>query len=181
MLKACKLTSPLSTAFGDAWKLYKASFPREERRPLRLHAQAMQQESSFHCYTFYSDDTFVGLLFYWEFSTCIYIEHLAVNIMNRGQGNGAKILDFVHQQGKPVILEIEPLTDAATESRLHFYEKTGYHLLPYEHYQLPYHHHDEPLSLLLLSYPQVASTALVEEFETEYAALPMRYRQHQEP
>ena len=126
MLKACKLTSPLSTAFGDAWKLYKASFPREERRPLRLHAQAMQQEPSFHCYTFYSDDTFVGLLFYWEFSTCIYIEHLAVNIMNRGQGNGAKILDFVHQQGKAVILEIEPLTDAATESRLHFYEKTGY-------------------------------------------------------
>ena len=181
MLKACKLTSPLSSSFGDAWKLYKSSFPLEERRPLRLHAQAMQQESSFHCYSFYSDNKFVGLLFYWEFSTCIYVEHLAVDIMSRGQGNGGKILDFVHQQGKPVILEIEPVTDATTESRLYFYEKTGYHLLPNEHYQLPYHRHDEALRLLLLSYPQVATPAMIEEFELEFAALPMRYRQSQEP
>lgn len=181
MLKACKLTSPLSSEFGDAWKLYKSSFPLEERRLLRYHADAMQRETSFHCYSFYSGESFVGLLFYWAFSTCIYVEHLAVEIMHRGQGNGRKILEHVQRQGKPVILEIEPVTDAVTEARLHFYESVGYQLLPHEHYQLPYHRHDDALRLFLLSYPQSAEDSLIQQFERDFAALPMRYRQHQEP
>lgn len=181
MLRAYRLTSPVSSEFGDAWKLYKTAFPLDERRPLRCHAEAMQQEPAFHCYAFYEVDSFIGLLFYWEFSTCVYVEHLAVETAWRAQGYGSQILHVARQHNKPVILEIEPVTDATTELRLHFYQKTGYHLLTQVHYQLPYHRHDNALRLLLLSYPRPASQELIDSFEQEFSALPMRYRQTQEP
>lgn len=177
MLKACKLSKVASLEFCDAWNLYKEAFPIAERRPLRCHAAAMQQASAFHCYSFYSEHTFVGLLFYWKLSTCIYVEHLAVAPFMRGQGIGREILQHVHGRGVPVFLEIEPVKDCATERRLRFYTALGYQTSEHVHYQLPFHHHDEPLRLQLLSYPEPADAALIAEFEKDFLSYPMQYRQ----
>lgn len=176
MLFSVRLKDVASPAFHDAWNLYNSSFPNEERRSLSCHASALLSEPRFVCLALYDQSVFAALLFYWLFEDCVYIEHLAVTETRRGQGLGKQALAVAQQHGLPVILEIEPVTDAHTARRLRFYESVGYHRLPYEHYQLPYHCGEAPLRLELLSYPYAASDSLIESFEQAYTTLPMRYR-----
>lgn len=176
MLISTRLTDTASAIFTESWQLYESAFPHEERRALADHALAMAHESHFVCLHLRDSQGFVGILFYWVFSQCVYVEHLAIASARRGQGLGKAALKLLQQHELPVILEIEPVTDAATARRLRFYEGVGFHRLVAEHYQLPYHRGEPPLRLDLLSYPHAAGEALVASFEEDFLAFPMRYR-----
>lgn len=166
-----------SREFAEAWGLYCSAFPMAERRDAHLHAAAMAQAPDFVCLHLRDAGGFVGLLFYWLFSHCVYVEHLTIAEPRRGQGLGQRVLALAQQHGLPVMLEIEPVCDAVTARRLAFYERCGYHRLPYEHYQLPYRCTEPPMLLELLSYPIAADDALLALFKSAYAAGPMRYRE----
>ena len=176
MLKHIRLTDADSRFFQEARHLYETAFPYAERRSLSCHVAAVAAESDFFCYALHEDGAFAGIIYYWLFADCVYVEHLAIADSLRGRGLGKAALAIAQQHGLPVILEIEPAVDEVTSARLRFYERAGYHRLVYEHYQLPYHPGEAPLRLELLSYPQPADARLYRSFERDFAAKPMLYR-----
>ena len=175
MLQQVRLKNADSSFFTEAWQLYEQAFPFDERRSFACHKLAMEQEENFVCLSLYNCNRFVGILFYWLLSECVFVEHLAVVESARGRGFGKSALKIVLQYGKPIILEIEPPTDAVSTKRLRFYESSGYVLLPHDHYQLPYQRGGKKLQLLLLSFPCPESDACLELFEKEYAERVMHY------
>ena len=176
-MRVHRLQDTDSAEFAEAWRLYCRAFPLTERRDLKWHRAAMAQEAQFVCFHVADASGFIGLIFYWLFSQCVYVEHLAIAETRRQHGWGRRVLALAQQHGLPVILEIEPVCDAGTARRCAFYERCGYHRLPYKHFQLPYRCSESPLQLELLSYPTAADAALLAVFQRYYAAYPMRYRE----
>lgn len=160
----------------SAMNLYAESFPPTERRTASIMKKLMQNEPLFHCMILQRGSDCVGLMFYWQFESCIYLEHLAIEPRFRGQGVGTRALLLLQKISSFIILEIEPVADAVTQRRWKFYQHCGFHRLPYKHIQPLYQGEGAPLSMELLSYPTAADAELIAAFEREYDALPMRYR-----
>ncbi len=166
-LSARRLCSTADPVFAECWQLYESAFPEAERRSLACQRVAMAEQGAgaFHCLRLMQGGEFVGILFYWKTQAFIYVEHLAVCPGRRGQGMGHLALELVCGQGLPVILEIEPVEDAATERRWRFYRSAGFHRLPYPHLQPLYHRGDTPMALELLSFPHAMSASEVAAYE----------------
>ena len=175
MLQQVRLRDIGPPEFADAWNLYERVFPFDERRSLTDHETAMLQEDDFVCLALYHNNRFVGLIFYWLLSGCVFVEHLAIVESSRGRGLGSTALNIVKQHDRPIILEIEPPADAVSTRRLRFYESAGFVLLPQVHYQLPYQRGGLKLRLFLMSYPCMATDACIELFEKEYLERIMIY------
>ncbi|MBQ8900442.1 MAG: GNAT family N-acetyltransferase, partial [Akkermansia sp.] len=103
------------------WLIYESAFPRSERRSLAQHERATRSEPTFHCKQLMLGEKVVGLLFYRELPSCLFVEHLAVAEQCRGLGVGTAALKWLQEQGKLLILEIEPPQDAPSRRRLAFY------------------------------------------------------------
>ncbi len=165
-LQTQRLRSTHEASFAECWALYEAAFPVAERRSLICQQAAMAGSADFHCLRLEQGGSFAGIAFYWQQPGFIYVEHLAIHPERRGQGLGHLALEFLCGQGLPVILEIEPVVDEATERRWRFYRSAGFHRLPSPHLQPRYHHADAPMALELLSFPYAATAAEVAEYET---------------
>ena len=96
------------------------------------------EDKAFNPLSVWENGEFIDLLFYWDYYEAIYIEHLTVSPTIRSSGHGRKILDWLKQKGKILILEIEPLSDEQSHRRLGFYEKEKFCRTPYSFLQLPY-------------------------------------------
>ncbi len=176
-LRAQRMQAAEDPRFAACWELYEASFPPEERRTLPCQRAAMAEQGArdFHCLCFHDEAGLAGIAFYWRAASFIYVEHLAIAPARRGQGLGHRLLDHLAGQGLPLILEIEPVVDAATGRRWRFYRSAGFHRLPYAHLQPIYRHGDSPLPLELLSYPHAMGEAEVAAFEHYLHGQVMRY------
>lgn len=163
------------TSWQDVWQIYESSFPRCERRSRVQHERAVKSEDTFHCKQLVLGETVVGLLFYWELPECLFVEHLAVAEQWRGHGVGSAALKWLQEQGKLLILEIEPPQDAPTSRRLEFYRSAGFELLPFEHEQLPFHADSPSVFMKLLSWPHPASEEEVDCLENALRENIMRY------
>lgn len=166
-----RLHSPQHSLAREWWALYECAFPASERRGAAQHAEAMQN-AAFHCLHLADEQGFVGILSYWKWDKCCYVEHLAIVPARRGQGCGHRALELVPA---PVILEIEPVADAGTARRLSFYESCGFARLSQPHVQLAYQSGQPDVPLWLLSRPELGND-MVAEFETLFLSGPMRYR-----
>ncbi len=151
--------------FAECWELYESAFPEAERRTLGCQAAAMAGAEDFYALRFDAQREFAGIAFFWKTPQFVYLEHLAICPQRRGQGLGHFILKLLHRLELPLILEIEPVVDAATERRWNFYRTAGFHLLPFEHWQPCYHHEDAPMQLSLLSSPHAASAEEIAAYE----------------
>ncbi len=162
-----RLSSVADPHFTECWALYEASFPAAERRTLACQRIAMEERAArdFHCLRLEVGGAFAGIAFYWQTPCFIYVEHLVITPGRRGQGLGHKALELLCGQGVPVILEIEPVEDAATERRWRFYRSAGFHRLPYPHLQPLYRREDSPMALELLSFPHAMSAEEVSAYE----------------
>lgn len=161
-------THPLA---GEWWRLYEAAFPASERRSADWHAVALA-DPAFHVQHLADAAGFAGILSYWKWAGLTYVEHLAIVPERRGQGLGRRALSLL---SRPLILEIEPVVDAATARRLSFYESCGLVRLPQLHVQLAYQTGQPDVPLWLLSQPAL-DAAEVARFEELFMAGPMRYR-----
>ena len=170
------MTRAEDSSFMELWHLYQDSFPVEEQRPFLRQQEAMLREETFHCLRLEDEKGLAGLMFYWQFPACLYLEHFAIATARRGQGLGHAALSLLHEKGEPVILEIEPVTDALTRRRLSFYESLGYVRLPWEHAQLPFRRGGSPVPMELLSYPAAMTEAQVRSFQARLASVVMHYR-----
>jgi ribosomal protein S18 acetylase RimI-like enzyme len=150
--------------FAEFWKIYSASFPLNERRVSNQQTDVFKkQEYQFDSYLL--DNHVIGFIAYWTTADFIYIEHLAIAPEIRRKGLGSAILKpFIEKEPIPVILEIEPIINNLTRRRLKFYESLGFVQYAHPHYQPPYHISDQPLHLVILTYPNQIDENLYRQF-----------------
>lgn len=143
-----------TTRWNKVWELYNDSFPTAEKRTEEDHLRACADERFFPL-SAWNGNELVGLLFYWEWDSFRYLEHIAVSSYLRGNGYGSRMLRHLRDSEKTVILEIDQLSNELSVRRLQLYERAGFTLTPYRFVHLPYRINVEPVELLILSYPKM--------------------------
>lgn len=140
------------------WKkvqdLYENSFPLAEIRKEYDHLRACE-DARFFPLSAWEGSELVGLMFFWEWDSYRYLEHLAVNPDMRGGGYGSQLLRYLRDSDHTTILEIDPLSNELSLRRLQFYERSGYTLTPFRFVHLPYRIDGKEEELLILSYPKM--------------------------
>ncbi|GHA64838.1 GNAT family N-acetyltransferase [Pontibacter akesuensis] len=148
-----RLTDASHRLFEKAWALYEQAFPLEERRPLPWQAEVMAHVD-YHFELILQNEELVGILLWWGFEDVRFLEHFATAPALRGKGYGSRmLLDFLNRDARPVLLEVEPPESEVNRRRITFYEQTGFCLNQHFYQQPPYHQGQQPLTLLLMSYP----------------------------
>lgn len=147
-----RITDRAHPMYRRAMDLYRISFPPHEQR--EAHSQeAILGEKDYHFTLAYDADTFVGLALYWETDAYLYLEHLCILPQMRNRRYGQQILAALQQQGRPVLLEIDPPVDPLSRRRKGFYERCGFVETPYPHIHPPYHRDCPGHALVLMAYP----------------------------
>lgn len=132
-MQLIRITDRSHPLFDAAWRIYEASFPLSERRSLEQHEQAMR-EAAFHACVAVEDGSVCAIVFYWDTGEVCYLEHLAVDPAQRGEGAGTKALTaLLARIERPLLLEIEQPVNDVTRRREHFYRRLGLTMQPYEH------------------------------------------------
>ncbi|PTX22440.1 acetyltransferase (GNAT) family protein [Pontibacter mucosus] len=174
-----RLTDTSHSHFGQAWALYEQAFPLEERRPLAWQRDIMPH-APYHFELILQEEALVGILLWWGFEEVRYIEHLATAPAQRGRGYGKRILEsFTNRDARPILLEVEPPREEIQQRRIRFYEQGGFTLNHHFYQQPPYHPGLQPLTLLLMSFPEPLTPEAVAHFvNTRH---PLIYRLHTSP
>ncbi len=164
-LTKTRITSALQPEFQHFWHLYQESFPEIERKDMQGIAIALAKEQ-FHNELFFNDGKPVAMLAYWLYPHFCYLEYIAVDPSQKGQGTGSQILhELLSRTAQPVILEIEHVVDETTRRRQTFYERLGFVGNPqHEHCQPPYQKGFQPLPMLLMTHPQAITAEAYNEF-----------------
>lgn len=105
----------------------------------------------------FDEAAWVGLLLCWDAGDFFYIEHFCTRPELRGRRYGQAALALLAEEGKPIILEIDPPVGDLSRRRQGFYERAGYHANPYAHVHPPYHAANRGHALVVMSYPDVLS------------------------
>lgn len=140
--------------FDRAFKLYQSAFPIEERRD-DLEQQRVIAKDDYHFDLIMNDDTFIGVMLYWETENFIFLEHFTTLPDLRGQGYGKCALNLLKDKNKVILLEIDPPVSDIAQRRYNFYKRNSFIMNPYHHIQAKYHLGDADLELKVLSYPRV--------------------------
>lgn len=128
----------LSQVFDTVYEIMVESFPMDEIRSYEGQ-KALLERLDYHLKTYEQDGKLLGFCAYYVFDDFWYIEHLACTSLSRGLGIGTKLVQEVLSEAGdyPVILEVEPPVDELTKRRVRFYERLGFVLNDYPHYQPP--------------------------------------------
>ncbi|MEN6322035.1 MAG: GNAT family N-acetyltransferase [Proteiniphilum sp.] len=148
------IREPDNESWKRIWELYEESFPLAERRKADDHLRACGDDRFFPL-SAWEGGELIGLMFFWEWDSYRYLEHLAINPEMRGQGYGSQLLRHLRDSAHSIILEIDPLSNELSVRRLQFYERSGYTLTPYRFVHLPYRLDAKAQELLILSYPRM--------------------------
>ena len=147
------LTEINRNQFEEIYSIMESSFPPDERRPY-AEQKALLDLS---CYRILaqldpSNTHIQGFLATWDTPSLCFIEHFAVNPLDRNHGLGAAMLqELMTQQSKRICLEVElPETELAIR-RIHFYERNGLYLNPYDYTQPALSAGQQAISLYLMT------------------------------
>ena len=158
----------------SALALYRSSFPVHELR-LPPDQREVMGDSRYHFDLCLADGALAGLILYWDFDSYIYVEHFCVEPSLRGHGLGALILSELAMRNKPIILEIDPLTDDVAVRRKDFYERCGYVANPFAHVHPPYQAANQGHELIVMSYPRAISQSEFDTFTLDLREKVMKY------
>lgn len=165
MMNFERITNPLHPMYRRALELYQISFPLHEQRE-ELSQTAILHDDTYHFELIYDEDIFIGLVLYWENLDYIYIEHFCILPEMRNKQYGKKVLSFLKEQKKTLILEIDPPIDEVSVRRKGFYERCGFVENPYPHIHPPYHQGNHGHELVIMSSPMAISQAEYNAFDT---------------
>jgi ribosomal protein S18 acetylase RimI-like enzyme len=152
----------------QAWRIYEASFPPDERRALPEHLKILlQPDYRFLCHRSPAGNI-TGLIATWKLGggEFTFIEHLAVDERLRGKGVGSKIVADLIKDKTNVVLEVEPahLSPEAAR-RIGFYQKLGFHINDYTYYQPPYAPGKNAVEMKIMSYPNPLEHGKLDQFK----------------
>ena len=163
-LKIHQIKSEKDQYFAEFWDIYSTSFPINERRVSNQQTDVFEKQE-YQVDTYLSNNHVIGFIAFWTTKDFIFIEHLAIAPEVRSKGLGSAILKpFIEREPIPVILEIEPPINDLTRRRLKFYESLGFIQNDHLHFQPPYHTSDQPLHLVILTYPYQINADLYFQF-----------------
>lgn len=150
--------------FCEFWMIYQSSFPTNEKRTKENFSLILSGEScKLLLYTI--DNKVAGFFVYWYFPNFIYIEYLATNPALRNQGIGSKMIkDFISSADKPLILEIDEMSDPISRRRHNFYTREGFILNSHSHTPTAYDNKSVKLNLHIMSYPNTLSNSEYNSF-----------------
>lgn len=157
-----------------AMALYRRSFPAHELR-LWPDQQAVMNDPLYHFDLCLLGGALAGLILYWDFGAYIYVEHFCVEPTMRGHGLGTLILAELAKKSKPIILEIDPLTDDVAVRRKGFYERCGYIANGFAHVHPPYQAANHGHALIVMSHPRALSQAEFDTFTVDLREKVMAY------
>lgn len=152
LLQFVPFRSPDDKGWAEALEIIRQSFPHKEQRDVDDLVRALG-DPAFAADGIWSDGKLAGILFHWLYGEWHYVEHLAVSPAMRGRHTGSEALG-AFCRGKRVILEIDPPEDEISVRRLHFYQRLGFKINPYEYVHPSFRERPEPHRLVLLSYPE---------------------------
>ncbi len=159
-----RLTSANDDMFLKAMDLYWSSFPLKEQREYQSQCSIMD-EADYRFELIYEGEEFVGILLCWEAEMFSYVEHFCILREKRGQGLGACALELLKDEGKPIILEIDPPVNEISRRRKLFYERNGFVANDWEHVHPSYHVMFPGNPLVVMSFPEELSEAEYRTFD----------------
>lgn len=152
-MKRIKIKSAQNKFFPEIWNIYEFSFPLCERRSLEDQIRIFELDY-YHLEAWIENEKVLGLIGWWDLEESRYVEHYAINPEYRSEGYGSKFLkDWIDDNNKLVLLEIEPVEDEITQRRQNFYHRLGFIDSPIKHSHPPYHKGMDKVNLWLLTYP----------------------------
>lgn len=132
--------------------LFESAFPDEERPPFSELKHRDPNKFHFIVATNDDGDEPIGILTYWDFDEMVYIEHFAIDEDLRNQGLGkAVFLNFLSQQKKQIILEVEEPHDETSDHRVEFYASMGLFKNPQPYIQPSYHNDNKTVPMIVMS------------------------------
>lgn len=164
-METIRIKSSENPYFKRVWEIYRYSFPVfEQRTP--AHQEVAFKSNLYHMDAYINNGEVIGFIGYWIFPDYAYVEHYAMAKESRGQGYGTKILkDFLAwQQGKIVVLEIDPVVDEISTRRLHFYQNLGFQESPFRYTCPKYQPDEKEGELWVLTYPTTVDCRFYDRF-----------------
>ena len=141
--------------FNEAFALYEASFPLEERRSRELQLELFH-EKQYNFEVIIEGKECVGIFLWWLIDNYRYIEHFAIDPKLRNTGIGRKIIaEFIAESETPVVLEVEKPEDILTIRRIEFYKRQGFQFADHEYAHPPFIANSPFVELRLMSFPLV--------------------------
>lgn len=135
--------------------LYESTFPVQERRDWHQLLQLLG-EPAMQLSVVMVDQQAVGFVVAWRLGSWYYVEHLAIDPLQRGKKYGGKVMEAVLEAGRGrVILEVERVHDANSQRRISFYERLGYTVVGIDYHQPPYRKGEATLPMHLMSRPAI--------------------------
>lgn len=122
--------------FEGVYAILEESFPPDERRTKR-EQRTLLDDPRYGILGLCEAGEICAFLASWTLGAVVFIEHFAAKAEMRGRGLGSMLLrEFVKRYSEQrICLEVEPLTDELTASRIRFYERSGFCLNPYPYVQ----------------------------------------------
>lgn len=140
--------------FDAVYELMVTSFPPSERRTYEDQKTLLGKPNYELKTTHDSEGNLLSFMTIWQLETSHFIEHLAVSPISRGTGIGASVMkEMLETSNKPVLLEVELPENDIAKKRIQFYERLGFHLNTFDYIQPALQPGEEPLPLLIMSYP----------------------------
>ena len=163
-MKPLRLPTISAIYFQEAWELYENAFPLKKRRLLDAQTRVIKK-SNYHFDIIVDKEQLIGFLLWWDFEAYRYVDHFATATQQRNKGFGKLIIEeFISNNDKPILLEVELPNSDINQRRIKFYERIGFKLNEH-YYEIPSSKEGQaPLQLLLMSYPESISAKEVEQF-----------------
>lgn len=139
--------------FDDFFEILTHSFPKSEYRTYDAQLALFKQQN-YQVYISEKKNDIEAVFAQWEGPNFIYLEHFAVKESYRNHGIGSVLLqEYIQQQVKPIILEIEPPESGYEKRRSEFYLRNSFKLNHWQYIQPAYSVNTNPVPLVLMSYP----------------------------
>ncbi len=135
----------------QSWSLYECAFPSNERRCFEKYVTLCERDPDFHPGLIYTENQWIGLMWFWDFEKSAYLEHFAICPDYRNGGLGGLALDLFLRRFGTIILEVEPPRTPLTTRRVHFYQRHGLILTDDVYTHPGYETPDTPYELNLMS------------------------------
>ena len=134
-------------------ELMQTAFPQQERRNADLQREYTDNKLHFHTFVILKGNLPIGLLTMWKLESFHYIEHFAIHENYRNKGYGQKVMEFIINEIKGmIVLEAEEPSDDITYRRIRFYQRLGFVMQDVPYQQPPYRSEDQwfPMKLMTL-------------------------------
>ena len=159
-----RLTNEKHEMYKKALELYSISFPSHEQRDIVSQTKILNDDD-YYFNLIYDEEAFVGLALCWETKSFVYVEHFCILPEMRNKKYGQKVLQLLRQNGRMVILEIDPPVDVLSIRRKRFYERGGFVENPYFHVHPPYRRENSGHTLVIMSFPKTIPQAEYDAFK----------------